>query len=210
LPNARPPRLRRNRRDPLQHASPVSAREALEEVIRPALMRPPCLVSFSGDATRGAVLAVAVALARRESPTAPVPATNVFRSAEDADETSWQEMLVRHLDLSDWLRIEHDDELDLVGPYAQRVLSAHGLLWPANAHFHLPLLDAARDGAMLTGIGGDEVYCAAQRRHAAAVLQRQVGDFSSRQRRAALAASGGGARSGNGSDRWHRGGGTVA
>jgi asparagine synthase (glutamine-hydrolysing) len=98
----------------------------------------------------------------------------VFRTAQDADETSWQEMLVRHLGLTEWIRIEHHDELDLIGPYARRVLTAHGLLWPANSHFHLPLLDVARGGSMLTGIGGDELYCAAQRLRAAAVLSRRV------------------------------------
>ena len=67
------------------------------------------------------------------------------------------------------------DELDLIGPYAQRVLNAHGLLWPANVHFHVPLLERLPAAAsMLTGIGGDELYMAARRLHAAAVLTRAV------------------------------------
>src|SRR5579884_2855232 len=153
-------------------SAPVSAREALEAAILPALLRPPCLVSFSGGRDSAAVLATAAQLAQREGLPAPIPATNVFSSEQDADESSWQELLVRHLGLSDWLRLGYTDELDLIGPYAQRVLKAHGLLWPANAHFHLPLLEAARGGSLLTGIGGDELFIAARRLRSAAVLSR--------------------------------------
>jgi Asparagine synthase len=148
--------------------------EALEWEILPALLRPPCLVSFSGGRDSAAVLAVATMLARREGLPAPVPATNVFPAAPAAGETRWQELVIRHLGLSDWIRIEHGDELDLIGPYAERVLSAHGLLWPSNVHFHLPLLDAASGGSMLTGVGGDELFAAARRLRTAAVLSRAV------------------------------------
>ena len=94
-----------------------------ERAILPALLRPPCLVSFSGGRDSAAVLATATALARREGLPVPIPATNVFSSDQDADESSWQETLVRHLGLSDWIRIEHTDELDLIGPYAKQVLT---------------------------------------------------------------------------------------
>ena len=53
--------------------------------------------------------------------------------------------------------LRHRDELEAVGPVAANVLRRHGLLWPFNAHFHSPLLDAAAGGSLLTGIGGDEV-----------------------------------------------------
>ena len=54
--------------------------------------------------------------------------------------------------------LARDHELDAVGPYAQRMLRGHGLVGPFNAHFHLPLIDAARGGSLLTGIGGDELH----------------------------------------------------
>jgi hypothetical protein len=149
-------------------------REALERAILPALLRPPCLVSFSGGRDSAAVLASATSLARREGLPDPIPATNVFASEQEADESCWQELLVGHLGLSDWVRIECTDEFDLIGPYAQRVLGAHGLVWPANVHFHLPLLEAARGGALLTGIGGDELYMAARRLRSGAVLSGAV------------------------------------
>jgi Asparagine synthase len=148
---------------------------ALEREILPCLLRPPCLVSFSGGRDSSAVLAVAAALARREGLQPPIPVTNVFPEAPDTDEAAWQESVVRHLDLREWLRIEHTDELDLIGPYAQRVLRTHGLVWPFNTHFHLPLLDEARGGSLLTGIGGDELFGAARREHTAALLAGMVG-----------------------------------
>jgi Asparagine synthase len=152
----------------------TSPREALERAIIPGLRRPPCLVSFSGGLDSAAVLATATALARREGLPLPIPATNVFPTVAEADESSWQELVIRELGLPDWIRIEHEDELDLIGPYAQRVLARHGLLWPANVHFHLPLLEAVPGGAMLTGVGGDELYIAAMRQHPAAVLSGAV------------------------------------
>jgi asparagine synthetase B (glutamine-hydrolysing) len=147
-----------------------SPRSALERAILPGLRRPPCLVSFSGGRDSSLVLAAATQLARREGLPDPIPVTNRIRGAVLADESHWQEALVRHLRLVAWERCEHTDELDAVGPYAQRVMRRHGLLWPFNVHFHLPLLDRAGGGSLLTGIGGDELFGAAARTRLAAVL----------------------------------------
>ena len=140
----------------------LSARAALEAAILPALLRPPCLVSFSGGRDSSAVLAVATSLARREGLDLPVPATNVFPDAIGADEADWQSLVVSHLGLQEWLRIEYAEELDVLGPYARRIMRRHGLLLPCNVHFHVPLLDAATGGSLLTGAGGDEVFSAAR------------------------------------------------
>jgi asparagine synthase (glutamine-hydrolysing) len=148
---------------------------ALEAAILPALAGDgPCIVSFSGGRDSSAVLAVAAALARREGLPPPVPATNVFAGAGTADETRWQEEVVRHLGLVDWARLELEDELDAVGPVALEHLERHGLLWPFNAHFPAPLLRLARGGVLLTGIGGDELLGATEWARAAAVLSRAV------------------------------------
>lgn len=154
----------------LPHSRGQSTLQELEHEILPALLRPPCLVSFSGGRDSSAVLATAAALARREGLSPPIPVTNVFPDLSDTDERLWQEQVVRHLGLSEWLRIEHADELDLIGPYAQRVSRRHGLVWPFNVHFHLPLLDAARGGSLLTGIGGDELFATATRDPIATLL----------------------------------------
>ena len=135
----------------------VGAREALELAVRPALERAPCLVSFSGGRDSSAVLAVATHVARRDGLPLPIPATNVFPSVELSDEAEWQEHVVAHLGLDEWLRLEHNNELDCVGPVATDLLSRHGLLWPFNAHFHAPLLGHAAGGSLLTGVGGDEL-----------------------------------------------------
>ena len=119
------------------------------------------------------MLAVATALARREGLPDPIPATNRFLDAPASDEAAWQERVVAHLGLADWLRLEFTDELDAVGPYARRAMHRHGILWPFNAHFHLPLIEAAGGGSMLTGVGGDELFMAACPPRAYTVLTAQ-------------------------------------
>jgi asparagine synthase (glutamine-hydrolysing) len=76
----------------------------------------------------------------------------------DAEEDEWQERVVRHLGLDDWVRLEIGEELDCIGSRAQPMLLRHGNLWPANVHFHLPQLERAAGGSVLTGVGGDEVF----------------------------------------------------
>ncbi len=140
---------------PPRHDTP---QQALEDAVRPALERAPCLVSFSGGRDSSTVLAAATAVARREGLPLPIPATHRFAGADGAGETEWQELVVEHLGLDEWLRLELSDELDCVGPQAQQLLRRHGLLWPCNLHFHAPLIEAASGGALLTGIGGDELF----------------------------------------------------
>jgi asparagine synthase (glutamine-hydrolysing) len=147
---------------------------ALERAVLPALLHPPCVVSFSGGRDSSAVLAAAVSVARREGLPLPIPATNVFPEIAEASEDEWQEELVRHLGLDDWVRLELRDELDCVGPLALSILERHGLLWPFNAHFHRPLLEVAGGGSLLTGIGGDELLATSHWARAAAVLAGRV------------------------------------
>lgn len=136
----------------------VTPRVAFESAILPALRRSPCLVSFSGGRDSSAVLATATALARREGLPLPVPVTHRFPSMADTQETEWQEQVIDHLGLEDWIRIEAAGDLDIVGPVATSVLRRHGLLWPCNAYFHEPIFEAAAGGAVLTGVGGDEAF----------------------------------------------------
>ena len=130
----------------------------------PALRRGPCFVSFSGGRDSSAVLAAATQVARREGLGDPVPLTIRSAGAPRSDETEWQERVVSHLGIGDWIRIEVADELDAVGPYAQRVLERHGLLWPFNVHFHLPMLEQAAGGTLFTGVGGDELWASSHAR----------------------------------------------
>lgn len=136
----------------------ATPRQALDAAVRPALERPPCLVSFSGGRDSSLILAVAVGAARREGLDLPIPATLRFPGAHETEEAEWQETVVASLGIQDWLRVEPRHELDVVGPQATRILRRHGLLWPFNAHFHVPLLRAARGASLLTGVGGDEIF----------------------------------------------------
>jgi asparagine synthase (glutamine-hydrolysing) len=130
---------------------------ALEQVLRHALRRPPCLVSFSGGRDSSLLLAAATAVARRERLPEPVPATLLFPGSGETEEGRWQKLVLSKLGLDDWVRLEFGDELDAVGPVAQRLLRRHGLVWPFNLHFHLPIVEAAEGGSVVTGFGGDEL-----------------------------------------------------
>jgi asparagine synthase (glutamine-hydrolysing) len=132
--------------------------EAMGNVAHQGLERAPCLVSFSGGRDSSAVLALATAIARREALPLPIPITLRYPHVPATDETEWQEMVVRHLGLTEWVRIDVHDELEALGPVATDVLRRHGLLFPANAYLHTPMLELARGGALLTGAGGDELF----------------------------------------------------
>src|SRR3954451_5362253 len=149
----------------------TTPRMAFEAAVRPLLDRSPCLVSFSGGRDSSAVLAAATAIARREGLRLPVPVTHRFPSAALTQETEWQEQVIGHLGLSDWVRIDAADDLDCVGPVATEVLRRHGLLWPCNAYFHAPIFEAAAGGAVLTGVGGDEAFSPSSWTHAFNVLK---------------------------------------
>ena len=84
-----------------------------------------------------------------------MPATLRFAGAPTTQETDWQELVIGHLGLADWEVIELGGELDHLGELACGALRRHGLLWPANAHFHEPLFARAAGGSLLTGLDGD-------------------------------------------------------
>ena len=135
-------------------ADPVTA---LEEVIRPALERPPCVVQFSGGRDSSLVLAVALRLARREGLPEPVARTHRFPGLHETAEDEWQERVVRRLGVRAWERVDIGDELDLVGPVAGPSLERYGMLWPPLAHVQHFDLAGVRGGSLVDGEGGDEV-----------------------------------------------------
>lgn len=142
-----------------------SVQAALEEATVPALRRPPCLVSFSGGRDSSLVLAAATSAARRHGLPEPIPATNRYPGIAATEERAWQEMVVRHLDLDDWIIVEIDGDLDLLGPVAREVLTTHGVLYPANVHTHVPLFREGRGGSLLTGWDGDGLFGGWRWRH---------------------------------------------
>lgn len=140
-------------RTPTHGESPLAA---LDRVILPALLRPPCLVSFSGGMDSSFVLAVATITARRHGLPAPIPVSWHFVDAPLAGESGWQQRVLVELGLVDRLVLQAGDDLDFVGPVASRMLHQHGVLYPANLHLHVPLLEQATGGSLLTGLGGDQ------------------------------------------------------
>ncbi len=141
-----------------RHARRTSPVVALESVLRPMLVRAPCIIGFSGGRDSAAILAMATDVARREGLPLPIPATLVYPDIPEADETSWQELILHHLGLTEWHRIEIHDELSVLSPLAVEVLRRYGLLWPARAYVLVPLLDVARGGSFISGHGGDELF----------------------------------------------------
>lgn len=136
----------------------LSVRRALARVLRRHLSAPPCVVSFSGGRDSSVVLAVASDVARREGLPLPVPATRHHPGVPELDEERWQRRVLDHLALRSWIRLPFTDELDVVGPVAQRVLRRYGVVWPAAAHTWIPLFGVAGGGTVLTGEGGDELF----------------------------------------------------
>lgn len=136
---------------------PTSPLAALEAFVLPAVLRTPCVVSFSGGMDSSFLLAVATRVARREGLADPVPVTWRFTDAPRAAESGWQDDVVRSLDLHDHVVLRADDDLDLIGPVARKVLQRYGVVHPPNLHLHVPILELAGGGAVLTGFGGDQV-----------------------------------------------------
>jgi asparagine synthase (glutamine-hydrolysing) len=153
------------------------ARGALDELARRLLDEGPVTVSFSGGRDSSAVLALTTAVARREGLPPPVPVTFRFAGVAATHESDWQELVVSHLGLTDWVRLDLDDELDLLGEAATDCLEAHGLLWPPNTYLHVPLFRAAAGTTLLTGLDGDGLFGEWRWCHAQSVLhgRRPVG-----------------------------------
>ena len=155
---------------PLPPADGLDPLATLEALVRPALERPPCLVSFSGGRDSSAVLAVATALARREGLALPVPATHRFRRG-GGDRRAGMAGAGRRARSGSTTGCGSTTRTSWISsaPSRRPRCSRHGLLWPPNAHFHAPLLEAAAGGSLLTGIGGDEAFSESQWSRARAV-----------------------------------------
>lgn len=136
----------------------ASPRELLEQILLPALERTPCLVAFSGGRDSSAMLAVAVDAARRHGFDDPVPITIRYGGDTRTHEDEWQAAVIRHLGLREREVLHYTDEADALGSVATDVLRRHGRYWPAGIHVAVPLMRAARGGALVTGVGGDELF----------------------------------------------------
>lgn len=131
--------------------------EALERALRPALLRPPCVIGFSGGRDSSALLAVAARVARRDDLEPPVPVSLRFPAAIGSLEDEYRSAVLDRVDVAQGAVVTLSDELDLIGPFAAGLLDRHGVVWPPNAHLASVLAEHARGGSLVIGIGGDEV-----------------------------------------------------
>ena len=138
--------------------SPGDPLAALEAAILPALLGGTCFVAFSGGRDSSAVLAVATHMARRHGLSDPVPVTELYPGVPESDESQWQHLVIGHLGLREWIRLEFPEGNDLLGSQAQDSLRRRGMIWPPALHVKATVLDRiGTAGSLLTGEGGDEV-----------------------------------------------------
>ena len=134
-------------------------RQILEELLVGALSSQPCYLMFSGGRDSSVVLAAAVDAARRHGLPEPVPLTARFPTHPATHETEWQEQVIRHLGVTEWIRVNVTDELDTLGPLARETIGEFGVYWPSSAHnMRFFARQAAGGGTLITGGGGDELF----------------------------------------------------
>lgn len=134
------------------------ARAVLREVLAQTLEAGPVFVAFSGGRDSSAVLAVAVSVARERGTALPVPVTYRYPGDGDADENEWQDMVLRHLGVTEHVVIDITDQQRILGPSARESMATRGLVWPASVNIDHEMLSRVRGGVLLTGEGGDELF----------------------------------------------------
>lgn len=142
--------------DPLPRSRRAMVRAEMERAILGALQRPPCIVAFSGGRDSSAILAVACAVARREQLPLPLPVTLTFPDNPDTFEDDWQNLVISHLGLTEWIR-QPAKSPDNLGHDAMALLRQIGVRFPPNAYMSIQTARHAAGGSFLSGIGGDEV-----------------------------------------------------
>ena len=136
----------------------MSPRAVLEEVVLAALTRPPCVVEFSGGRDSSVLLAVGAHVARREGLPMPVPITFRYQNEPHTDESSWQEMVIAHVGIADWERVDVGNRHDMVGDLATQFLRGHGVVYPPTLYNKTLPFTLGRGGSHMSGEGGDEVF----------------------------------------------------
>lgn len=144
--------------DPLPPGPQANSRQVLDDILLSYLVRSPCLIAFSGGRDSSALLAAALAAARREGLPLPTPITLSYPGAAHTDEASWRRQVLDHLRVTEHVHLVVHDEHDAVGPIATPLLRRHGLMWPPNVAPTWRMMDRARGGILLTGEGGDEIF----------------------------------------------------
>jgi asparagine synthase (glutamine-hydrolysing) len=156
--------------EPLPDVGDLTPLAAFEDVVRAALQRPPCVLTFSGGRDSAAILAVATRIAREENLEPPIVITVLFERGLGTGEAEWQERIIAHTGVERWIKLTVAEEIDFVGPIARPLLKRYGVLHPPHFPFFWLPLQHARNGSMLTGFGGDYVLGGWIPSHAAEVI----------------------------------------
>ncbi|MEE6283046.1 asparagine synthase-related protein [Georgenia sp. MJ170] len=133
------------------------ARVALREVLRNIIVAGPVFVSFSGGRDSSAVLAVAVGVAREVGADLPIPVIYRYPGDHNANEDEWQELVLRHIGVTEQVVLEITDQQRLLGTRAQESMARRGLVWPASLNLQHEMYSVVSGGTLLTGEGGDEL-----------------------------------------------------
>lgn len=88
----------------------------------------------------------------------PVALTLTYPGVPQADESSWQRLVLDHLGVPDQVKIQVRDEHDMLGPIVTPLLLRYGSVWPPNLAPTWRLMDNARGGSLIIGECGDEVF----------------------------------------------------
>lgn len=139
-------------RPPLADADTgAGPREVLERIVLELLQKGPLGVTFSGGQDTGALLAVALHVARREGLPEPVPLSLRFGSEETARDEAAQAAAIAVFGLHErWQRIDVAGASELLGPHARDGLRRHGLQFPPQAWWVRPMAERL---AQVTGPG---------------------------------------------------------
>ncbi|MCU1504422.1 MAG: hypothetical protein JWM12_3776, partial [Ilumatobacteraceae bacterium] len=132
-------------------------RDVLGEVLLGILRRGRTAVAFSGGIDSSGLLCLATAVARANGLAEPVAVTARFPDAPSTDETRWQELVIGHLRLADWVKVDFRDECDVIGHEAQIGLRRYGVRWPPLVYAEQPLMRACPGATYVMGNGGDEL-----------------------------------------------------
>lgn len=131
--------------------------DALTAAISKLLDSSSCYVAFSGGCDSSLVLCAATTACRAVGHNDPIPVTYRY-SAPETDESGYQEAVVRHLGLNDWIKLDLGIDADLLSPSTCDELLTGGAMWPPAPLTRAKALRGLGGGLWLSGEGGDAVF----------------------------------------------------
>ena len=135
-----------------------SPRQVLEQLLTSAAAGKRRYVMFSGGRDSSAILAAAVHAARSSGDDDPIPVILRYPGDPAAEETDWQELVLKHLGLKNQRVVEIRTEERLLGVPATRAMLRHGVVWPTALQLRDASYAELAPGVLITGEGGDYLF----------------------------------------------------